>query len=94
MNGQRKQVWTLQVIRNEVVKFLFVRGGKEFLHDSLAVRVGDIFKHLPPQGALANRLQSRFQIGEVLFRGQRGKLRFETFQIAESVFVHNADQPV
>ena len=92
--GQCKQVGALQIIGNKVVKLLFLRGGKEFLHDGLAIRVGNIFEHLPPQGALADGFQPCLQIGEVLFGGEAGELRFETFEIAKSVIVNDADQPI
>ena len=92
--GQRLKVWPLQIFGHHIVERLLFIGWREFLGNRNSVCVADIFEHLPPQRAVADRRQARFKFVEQATAGTAGILCAKAFGVAEGIIVDDADKAI
>src|SRR5665213_4255688 len=94
--GESVKRVSLQVVRYDVIEPLFVCARYEFLHQSVPVRVVDVFEYLLSQRPFADRLEPLLELSEIRVPrpGQSGELGAETLQVAESEFINNAEESV
>ena len=90
---QGVKVRSLEILRHKVVEPFLILGWIELLCDGDTVCVLDVLQNLPSERSLADGPESLFQIIKILL-GKPGELSLEALQIAEGVFVDNADESV
>ena len=86
------QVVALQVIGDEVVEPVFGLVRRELLEEREARVIRHVGRHLPTQSAMAEGLQAPCRRCEHLSCVEIGELLAEALEVAEDVFVDEADQ--
>src|SRR5581483_25289 len=89
---QSLKVFSTQVIGHEIVEPIFAFFRRKFFDQRQAAGVRDVCNYLATQCAVANRLQSRFESIEHLGLAEIGKLFAKALQVAENVFVDEANE--
>ena len=77
-----------------MVEAILVAGRRELLHERVPVRVRDVLHDLAAQGALAERGEPFLQCLEDFLVIQMEKLLPKAAEVAEGVFVDEADEAV